>query len=115
MERVGVHLVAADRCLVSCIDDPLSPVFTVWTPAGWLADAVTSVEVVAVMSGVPVSIMVVLAVVTLRPFVRKPRWSPGQDWSYPAVLWTAHPQALRRDPGRGRATGETRGGARGEW
>jgi hypothetical protein len=77
-------------------------------------DLVTSVEVVVVLAGVPLAIMVVLGLFTLRPFARAPRWGPGDDWNFPAVLWIAKPEALRRDSAS-RGTGGARGGARGEW
>ncbi|MDQ4092873.1 MAG: hypothetical protein M3143_05540 [Actinomycetota bacterium] len=74
----------------------------------------TSLEMILVLAGVPLAILVLLGLLTLRPnFVRPRRYRPGEDWNYPPVLWTANPEALQDgSPQRARAA---RGGARGHW
>lgn len=82
-------------------------------------DAVTSLEVILIMAGVPLAIMVLLGLLTLRPhFARTRRYRPGEEWSYPPVLWTANPEALRDGVENHRSrdgSGGGRGGARGNW
>lgn len=82
-------------------------------------DAVTSLEVILILAGVPLAIMILLGVLTLRPiFARPRRYRPGEEWSYPPVLWTANPEALRDGVAPHRSSdgsGEARGGARGSW
>ena len=76
-------------------------------------DAVTS-EIILILAGVPLAIMVLLGLLTLRPhFARPRRYRPGQEWNHPPVLWTANPEALR-EASLQRA-GAPRGGARGHW
>ena len=82
-------------------------------------DLVTSLDIVLILAGVPLAIMVVLGLLTLRTtFARPRRYRPGDDWNYPPVLWTAHPEAWsarvadRRHRG---GSGAGRGGARGNW
>jgi hypothetical protein len=76
----------------------------------------TSLEVVVVMAGVPLTIMVVIGLLTMRPhFTRVPRWRPGQQWNYRPVLFTAAPEALRDGSSAHHTTGDSRGGARGHW
>ncbi|MGH3874454.1 MAG: aa3-type cytochrome oxidase subunit CtaJ [Pseudonocardiaceae bacterium] len=73
-----------------------------------------SPETILILVGLPLAIMVLLGLLTLRPnLVRSRRYRPGQEWNHPPVLWTANPEALR-DPGPRRA-GAARGGARGHW
>ncbi|MGH3696461.1 MAG: aa3-type cytochrome oxidase subunit CtaJ [Pseudonocardiaceae bacterium] len=79
----------------------------------------TSWEIVLVLVGAPLAIMVLLGLLTMRSaFARPRRYRCGDAWNYPAVLWTAHPDALR-DGGaahHGReGSGGARGGARGNW
>ena len=79
----------------------------------------TSLEIVLILAGVPLAIMVLLGLLTMRSSFRRPRrYRIGDEWNYPAVLWTAHPEALRGGVathyGRDRSGG-TRGGARGNW
>jgi hypothetical protein len=77
-------------------------------------DPVTSLEIILVLAGVPLAILILLGLLTLRPnFARPPRYRPGQEWNYPPVLWTANPEALREASGQ--RTGGARGGARGHW
>jgi hypothetical protein len=82
-------------------------------------DLVTSLEVILVLAGVPLAIMTLLGLLTMRSsFARPRRYRPGDPWNYPAVLWTAHPEALRDSvaPHHGRdGSGGARGGARGNW
>ncbi len=76
----------------------------------------TSLEVVVVMAGVPLTIMVVIGLLTLRPhFGRTRLWRPGQEWSYRPVLFMAAPEGLRDGSAVHHATGGSRGGARGHW
>ncbi len=82
-------------------------------------DLVTSLEVVLILVGVPLAIMVVLGLLTLRSMFSRPRrYRPGDKWSYPPVLWTAHPEAWQDGMAarhhRGRSGGAC-GGARGNW
>ncbi|HEY6424045.1 MAG TPA: hypothetical protein VIY28_12520 [Pseudonocardiaceae bacterium] len=79
----------------------------------------TSLEIILVLAGVPLAILILLGLLTLRPsFTRARRYRPGQEWDYPPVLWTANPEALR-DGSAGRRTGPgsgaTWGGAHGNW
>jgi hypothetical protein len=83
-------------------------------------DPVTSLEVILVLSGTPLAIMISLGLLTLRPkFARRRRWRPGEEWSYPPVLWTANPEALldgvAHHRGRDDESGGARGGACGSW
>jgi hypothetical protein len=82
-------------------------------------DVVTSLEVILILAGVPLAIMILLGLLTLRPkFTRVRRYRPGEAWDHPPVLWTANPEALRDGvvPRRGgTGSGEARGGARGNW
>jgi hypothetical protein len=88
------------------------------TPVSY-RDAVTSLEVILIMAGVPLAIMILLGLLTLRPhFTRTRRYRPGEEWNYPPVLWTANPEALRdgvtHHHGR-EGSGGARGGASGNW
>jgi hypothetical protein len=75
---------------------------------------VTSLEIILILAGVPLAILVLLGLLTLRPnFARPRRYRPGQEWNYPPVLWTANPEALHEASGQ--RTGAARGGARGHW
>ena len=80
---------------------------------------VTSLEVILVLAGAPLSIMILLGLLTLRPkFARRRRYRPGEPWDYPPVLWTANPEALRggmAQHGSQDGSGEARGGAHGTW
>ncbi|MGH3751729.1 MAG: aa3-type cytochrome oxidase subunit CtaJ [Pseudonocardiaceae bacterium] len=74
-----------------------------------------SLEVVLVLAGVPLAIMVVLGLLTLRSsFARPGRYQAGQEWSYPPVLWTANPEGLRGSVSH-QGAGAARGGAHGNW
>ncbi|MGH3842654.1 MAG: aa3-type cytochrome oxidase subunit CtaJ [Pseudonocardiaceae bacterium] len=82
----------------------------------------TSLEIILVLAGIPLAIMVLLGLLTLRTtFARPRRYRPGDEWNYPPVLWTANPEALR-DGGtahhahHGHAGSRgARGGASGNW
>ncbi|MGH3887220.1 MAG: aa3-type cytochrome oxidase subunit CtaJ [Pseudonocardiaceae bacterium] len=77
-------------------------------------DPVTSLEIALILAGVPLAIMVLLGLLTLRPnFARPRRYRPGQEWNYPPVLWTANPEMLRES--NFQRAGAARGGARGHW
>jgi hypothetical protein len=88
------------------------------TPVSY-RDAVTSLEVILILAGVPLAIMILLGLLTLRSsFTRTRRYRPGEAWHYPPVLWTANPEAARDGMAyhRGRdGSGGARGGARGNW
>lgn len=82
----------------------------------------TSLEVILVLAGVPLAIMVLLGLLTLRAaFARPRRYRPGDEWNHPPVLWMANPEASGggmsvRHAHHGReGSGGTRGGARGNW
>ena len=84
-----------------------------YAPVGY-RDPVTSLEIILVLAGVPLAILILLGLLTLRPnFARPRRYLPGQEWNYPPVLWTANPEALREASDQ--RTGAARGGARGHW
>jgi hypothetical protein len=85
-------------------------------------DLVTSLEIILVLAGVPLAIMVLLGLLTLRTaFARPRRYRSGDEWNHPPVLWTANPEALRGDMSAHHAhqgrdgSGGTRGGAHGNW
>lgn len=88
------------------------------TPVSY-RDVVTSLEIILILAGVPLAIMILLGLLTLRSkFARGRRYTPGEAWSHPPVLWTANPDASRNGvgPRRGGAgSGDARGGARGNW
>ncbi|MGH3796529.1 MAG: aa3-type cytochrome oxidase subunit CtaJ [Pseudonocardiaceae bacterium] len=79
----------------------------------------TSLEIILFLAGVPAAIMFLLALLTLRPNLRRtPRYRPGQAWNHPPVWWTANPEALN-DAVAGQhnppAADAERGGCRGDW
>ncbi|HET9258086.1 MAG TPA: hypothetical protein VFO16_23220 [Pseudonocardiaceae bacterium] len=82
-------------------------------------DLVTSLEIILVLAGVPLAIMALLGLLTLRStFARPRRYRPGDAWDYPAVLWTAHPEAMRGGTAHHTSSprsGGSRGGAHGNW
>ncbi len=83
-----------------------------YAPVGY-RDSVTS-EIILILVGVPLAIMVLLGLLTLRPHLARPRrYRPGQEWNHPPVLWTANPEALREASSQ--RAGAARGGARGHW
>jgi hypothetical protein len=78
-----------------------------------------SLEIILVLVGVPLAIMILIGLLTMRSsFARRRRYRPGDAWDYPAVLWVAHSEVLH---GGGAAhhsrggSGGARGGARGTW
>ncbi|MBV8993603.1 MAG: hypothetical protein JO287_07860 [Pseudonocardiales bacterium] len=76
----------------------------------------TSLEVVLVMAGVPLAIMVLLGLLTLRPHLAQARrYRPGEEWNYPPVLWTAHPEERRGGSTDPHSSSAARGGASGRW
>ncbi|MDQ3989916.1 MAG: hypothetical protein M3291_12115 [Actinomycetota bacterium] len=78
----------------------------------------TAVESVLLLVLVPLAILGVLALLTLRPkFARAPRYRPDQDWEHPPVWWTATPDAVgSRAPAElDRTIRTARGGAGGSW
>lgn len=77
-----------------------------------------SLEVILILAGVPLAIMIFLALLTLRPkFARTRRYRPGEKWDHPPVLWTANPEVFRDKAVHGSrdGSGQARGGARGNW
>lgn len=77
----------------------------------------SSWEVILVLGGAPLAIMVLLALFTLGPNMRRPpRYRPGDRWDHPPVWWTANPAELQDihadHHGASRAG---RGGCRGDW
>jgi hypothetical protein len=80
---------------------------------------VPDVETVLVLVLGPLSILGLLAALTLWPkFIRAPRYRPGQGWNHPPVWWTADPDAVGASSspaGLGTTTHTARGGARGTW
>lgn len=79
----------------------------------------TSLEVILILVGVPLAIMTLLGLLTLRPhFARTRHYRAGEQWNYPPVLWTANPEALRTGRAHHRSrdgSGGALGGARGNW
>ncbi|MGH3824214.1 MAG: aa3-type cytochrome oxidase subunit CtaJ [Pseudonocardiaceae bacterium] len=78
-----------------------------------------SLEIILILAGVPLAIMVLVGLWTMRSsFARRRRYRVGDEWNYPAVLWMAHPEALHdgvaAPHGRHRSGG-ARGGAHGNW
>ena len=84
----------------------------------------TVAETLLVFAGVPLAIIVLLALLIFLPGGRKrPRWKPGQPWEHEPVWYEPHPGAI---PGAGHdsrpaleagatTTGGPLGGARGTW
>jgi len=79
---------------------------------------VASLEIIAILAGIPLTIMIVLGLLTLGPNFRRPqRYRPGQEWRHPPVWWMANPESLRdgqvghQQPGPGAG----HGGCRGDW
>ncbi|MGH3787225.1 MAG: aa3-type cytochrome oxidase subunit CtaJ [Pseudonocardiaceae bacterium] len=79
----------------------------------------TSLEIMLILAGVPLAIMALLGLLTLRPNLTRPRrYRPGEPWNYPPVLWTANPEALGNGVAHRHSrsgSGGVRGGARGNW
>jgi hypothetical protein len=55
---------------------------------------VTVVETLLVFAGIPLAIVAVMALLTLRPEKghRRLRYKPGQPWEYPPVWYEPHPE-----------------------
>lgn len=81
----------------------------------------TSWEIIVVLAGIPLAIMVLLALLTLVPSAvrtRRERYRFGQQWHHPPVWWTADPERLSQRQGRHHSrpgTGAGYGGCRGNW
>lgn len=73
-----------------------------------------------VLPGIALYALITLMVVGPR-LARRPRYRPGQPWSYPPMWWTANPAGAQLPPLHdpvvdGPATGRREaGGARGNW
>lgn len=78
----------------------------------------TSWEIILVLGGVPLAVLVLLGLLTLRPnFARVPRYRRGQEWDHPPVWLTATPET-HQDSLAGHhhpRPGVKYGGARGDW
>lgn len=80
--------------------------------------SVTSLEIIAILAGVPLAILVLLGLLTLGPNLRRPRrYRPGQEWNHPPVWWMADPETLRDAQGGHHQPGAAAGygGCRGNW
>jgi hypothetical protein len=87
---------------------------------------VTVAETILVFAGIPLAIIALLAVLTLRPAKgqKRLRYKPGQPWEHAPVWYEPHPDGLgaghgARDghaaiAGGSRSAGPL-GGARGTW
>jgi hypothetical protein len=66
---------------------------------------VTVVETLLVFVGIPLAIVAVLALLTLRPEKghRRLRYKPGQPWDYPPVWYEPHPESTGGSDGHGPA------------
>ncbi|MGY2084250.1 aa3-type cytochrome oxidase subunit CtaJ [Blastococcus sp. SYSU DS0539] len=52
----------------------------------------TVAETLLVYAGIPLAIVLVLALLTLKPGAgRRPRYKPGQSWDYAPVWYEPHP------------------------
>ncbi|MGY1914171.1 hypothetical protein ABC795_05665 [Blastococcus sp. HT6-30] len=52
----------------------------------------TVAETLLVYAGIPLAVILVLALLTLRPGAgRRPRYKPGQSWDYAPVWYEPHP------------------------
>ncbi|MCA0144036.1 hypothetical protein [Blastococcus sp. LR1] len=62
-------------------------------------------EALLVFAGIPLAIVVVLALLTLKPGAnRRPRYKPGQAWDHAPLWFEPHPAHA---PGGGHGGGET--------
>jgi hypothetical protein len=84
--------------------------------------AVTVVETILVFAGIPLAIIVLLALLTLRGGRKPVRYKPGQPWEHAPVWFEPHPEATGGHGGDGHAlpagaspSGAPLGGARGTW
>jgi hypothetical protein len=66
---------------------------------------VTVAETLLVFAGIPLAIIAVLAVLTLRPEKghRRLRYKPGQPWEHPPVWYEPHPAQSTGSDGHGPA------------
>jgi hypothetical protein len=69
--------------------------------------AVTVAETILVFVGVPLAIVLLIALVTLGPAARnrRPRYKPGQPWNHESIWYEPHPGATGH--GGDHADGET--------
>lgn len=87
--------------------------------------AVTVVETILVFAGIPLAIIALLAVLTLRGGRKPLRYKPGQPWEHEPVWFEPHPEATGGHGSHGSgahalpagvsADGRPLGGARGTW
>jgi hypothetical protein len=87
---------------------------------------VSVVETILVFVGIPLAVIVVLAVLIWGPGGRKrPRYRPGQPWEHAPIWYEPHPDAVGGHPTLAALeasahvvhthTGAPLGGARGTW
>jgi hypothetical protein len=83
--------------------------------------AVNVAETILVFVGIPLAVVVLLAVLIFLPGGRKrPRYKPGQPWDHEPVWYEPHPEHGPSGHGRRTAIGSSAtagplGGARGTW
>jgi hypothetical protein len=53
---------------------------------------VNTVEILLVLVGIPLAVIVVLALLTLRGGRRRTRYKPGQPWDHAPVWYEPHPE-----------------------
>ncbi len=87
----------------------------------------TVAETILVFAGVPLAVILVLALLTIAPGVRnrRPRYKPGQPWDHAPVWYEPHPDGVAHGggahgDGHAAITGGVKpagplGGARGTW
>ncbi|MGY1752364.1 aa3-type cytochrome oxidase subunit CtaJ [Blastococcus sp. SYSU D01042] len=65
----------------------------------------TVAETILVFAGVPLAVVLVLALLTIGPGVRnrRPRYKPGQPWDHEPIWYEPHPEG----PAHGDGHGET--------
>jgi hypothetical protein len=87
--------------------------------------AVSIAETLLVYVAIPLALVAVMALLTLRPArnERRARYRPGQPWEHEPVWYAPHPENVP-EPGHGHApalesgsarSGGPLGGARGTW
>jgi hypothetical protein len=89
---------------------------------------VSIAETLLVYAGIPLALVAVMALLTLRPDsrARRTRYRPGQPWEHEPVWYSPHPdhtpavgsgsaRALEAGAARPARSGGPLGGARGTW
>jgi hypothetical protein len=62
---------------------------------------VNTVEILLVLVGIPLAVIVVLALLTLRGGRRRTRYKPGQPWNHAPVWYEPHPEHPVESGGHG--------------